>query len=81
MVENNDTPSGPFIESYPRTASWVQEYGWIELGYNDYSPSFIRALDSGGMVWEGKPRYRSLDDALSDLEQAIDRYLPAELER
>jgi hypothetical protein len=37
--------------TYPTIARWVQEYGWIELGQDDMSQSFVRALDDGGMVW------------------------------
>ena len=40
--------------TYPTIARWVQEYGWIEIGQDDMSRSFIRALDDGGMVWEGR---------------------------
>jgi hypothetical protein len=35
--------------TYPTIARWVQEYGWIEIGQDDMSRSFIRALDDGGM--------------------------------
>jgi hypothetical protein len=30
-----------------------------------------RALDEGGMVWEGKTHYASLDELLSDLNEGI----------
>jgi len=29
----------------------------------------------GGMVWEGKPKYNSLDNALNDLEAALKKTL------
>ena len=35
------------------------------------SPSFVRALDEGGMVWEGQEHYPTLDAALQDLETAL----------
>ncbi len=35
------------------------------------SRSFIRALDDGGMVWEGRKSYPTLDAALQDLETAL----------
>jgi hypothetical protein len=50
-------------------------YGWIEFGQDDYSKSFIRALDSNGIVWEGKPNYKSFDDALNDLEAALEKII------
>jgi hypothetical protein len=53
---------------YPTIVRWVQEYGWIEIGQDEMSRSFIRALDDGGMVWEGRKSYPTLDAALQDLE-------------
>lgn len=59
---------------YPSIAAWVED-GWIEVGRADYSRSFVRALDSGGMVFEGKSHYASLDDALRDLDAGIAAWL------
>ena len=36
--------------TYPTVARRVMEYGWIEIGQDHMSRSFIRALDEGGMV-------------------------------
>ena len=58
-----------FEEKYPNLASWVED-GWIEIGRDDYSDSFIRVLDIGGMVWEGERSYPSLDAALAAAEEA-----------
>ncbi len=62
-----------FDHLYPNTAHFVKDWGWIEIGNDDDSPltSFIRALDSGGMIWEGLDEYPSLDAAFQDLEQAL----------
>ena len=49
--------------------------GWIEIGQDDDSQSFVRALDMGGMVWEGKPKYKSVDAALDDLEAALEKII------
>ncbi len=57
--------------AYPTIARWVQEYGWIEIGQDDMSPSFVRALDEGGMVWEGQEHYPTLDAAMQDLEAGL----------
>jgi hypothetical protein len=57
--------------TYPTIARWVQEYGWIEIGQDDMSQSFVRALDEGGMVWEGQAHYSTLDAALQDLEAGL----------
>jgi len=64
-----------FSETYPNITYWTESCGWIEIGQDDYSQSFIRALDEGGMVWEGKSNYKSLDDALNDLEAALEKII------
>ena len=56
---------------YPTITRWVMEYGWIEIGHDDMSRSFVRALDEGGLVWEGREHYATLDDALQDLEAGL----------
>jgi hypothetical protein len=33
--------------------------------------SFERALDEGGLIWEGREHYATLDDALRDLEARL----------
>ncbi len=58
-------------ETFPNIARWVSEFGWIEIGQDDYSRSFMRALDQGGMAWEGKAEYKSFDHALCALENAL----------
>ena len=60
-----------FEESYPNITSWVKSQGWIELGQDEYSPSLVRALDIGGMVWEGSTYYATLDEAFEALETAL----------
>ncbi len=62
-------------QRYPIINRFVLERGWIEVGFDDYSQSFIRALDPGGLVWEGKESYNSLDDALVDLERGLARWM------
>ena len=52
--------------AYPTIARWVMEYGWIEMGHDDMSQAFVRALDEGPLVWEGQEDYATLDDALRD---------------
>jgi len=60
-----------FAESYPNLAYWIESFGWIALGQDDYSSSLIRILDSGGMIWESEEAYDSLDTALQDAEAAV----------
>jgi hypothetical protein len=60
---------------HPAITWWVGNHGWIEVGYDDFNRSFVRALDPGGMVWEGEYRYASLDDALTALETALAAFI------
>jgi hypothetical protein len=57
--------------TYPTIARWVMEYGWIKIGHDDMRQSFVRALDEGGLIWEGREHYATLDDALRDLEARL----------
>lgn len=60
-----------FAELYPNLAYWVESFGWIELGQNDFSTSLIRVLDIGGMIWESEEQYDSLDAALQEAEEVV----------
>lgn len=64
-----------FEEQYPTIHRFVQEIGRIEIGWHEVVPSFIRAYDEGGTVYEGKPSYPSMEAALQDLEAGIKAYL------
>lgn len=67
-----------FEQQYPNINRWISEHeGYIELGYDSDSPltSFIRALDCGGMPWDGRDNYDSVDEALQDADQAIGEIL------
>jgi hypothetical protein len=64
-----------FEKSYPNIAHWVSSYGWIELGRDDYRPSLVRALDEGGMVWEGSAYYETVDEAFNALETALAEWM------
>ena len=60
---------------YPHLARWIMDGGWVELGRIDYGQSLARALDEGGLVWEGKDRYGSVDEMLRDLDAGIAQWL------
>jgi len=70
------TMATSFEEAYPNIAHFVDTIGYITIGYDD-SPltSFIRALDPGGMVWEGKDTYKTLEEALQDLEAGLGKWM------
>jgi hypothetical protein len=67
-----------FERLYPSIARWVQAYGYIEMGHDDYSHSFVRALDIGGMIWEGREHYPTVDEALQALECALAKWMRAQ---
>ena len=64
-----------FDERFPTISEWVNSQGWIELGSDEHSGSMVRAIDTGGMVWEGKDQYKSIDAALQDLEKGLAEWL------
>jgi hypothetical protein len=71
--------SAPFEQHYPQIARWVKTHGWIEVGDDEMSPSFIRALDIGGMIWEGQAHYATVDDALQALEAGLAAWMRDQL--
>jgi hypothetical protein len=66
--------SDSFEERYPHIATWVRD-GWIEIGHDDCGRPFLRAMDIGGVVWEGDERYKSMDEALLALDEGIAEWL------
>ncbi len=61
----------PFITAYPNLTYWVESFGWLEMGADEYSTSLIRILDIGGMIWEREKQYDTLDVALQDADTAV----------
>ena len=62
-----------FDDKYPFIAAWVQD-GTVEIGYNDYDDVFLRVIDPGGVVWESNKIYTNLDEAFSDMNDAIEQW-------
>jgi hypothetical protein len=62
-------------KQFPNISHWINEQGWIELGQDEHSSSMVRVLDEGGLVWEGKNSYKTLDEALRETETAIADWL------
>ena len=60
-----------FDELYPNLAFWIEDFGWIAMGQDDYSASLIRVLDVGGMIWESEEDYDSVDAALQAAEAVV----------
>jgi hypothetical protein len=74
-AKRNMAPS--FEESYPNIAHFVEAIGYITIGHDDDSPltSFIQAIDPGGMVWEGKDAYQTLEEAFQDCEVGLGTWM------
>jgi hypothetical protein len=68
-----------FSTTYPAITRWVKDCGWVEIGYSEGTNSFIRALDIGGMIWEGKTTYPSVDAALAELEKRLAKWIAENL--
>ena len=62
-----------FAKKYPNITDWVAD-GVIEIGRAEWSHSFIRVLDEGGTVWEGKRSYATIDEALQEAEVVISKW-------
>ena len=43
----------------------------MEIGTDYNVQSFIRALDEGGMIWEGETQYPTMDAAFQALDAGI----------
>lgn len=52
-----------FSEIYPNLDWWINSQGWIEIGEDNYSSSWVRILDTGGLCWEDE-NSQLLDEAL-----------------
>ncbi len=68
------TPNG-FEQMYPNISQWVSSYGWIEIGDDGQSTSYIRALNEGGMVWESDEDDTTLDEVLLSLESFLEEQM------
>ena len=74
-IEVNKTPDA-FAAIYPNVSAWVQSGGYVEIGQTSYElPAFVKALDEGGMVWEGETEYASMDAAFQALESGLAAYV------
>jgi hypothetical protein len=63
-----------FESTYPSVARWVKTISGIEIGYDDMRPSFVRALDIGGMIGEGGDGEEPIDTTLKTLDQVLERW-------
>jgi hypothetical protein len=78
MATKNKKPTTTFEDLFPAIAEWIDTRGWIEFGQDDQSRSMARVLDEGGMIWEGKKKYPSINEVFADVEQALKKELDYE---
>ena len=64
-----------FESKYPAITRWAKEFGVIEIGHDGFVDNFVKALDKGGMPWGGKSTYRTIDEALEEMERGIKAFL------
>jgi len=65
---------------YPHLARWVDPDGWVEIGHDVFSRSFVRALNEGGTVWEGAMSSPTLAAALAALDAGMGQWLHDEMD-
>lgn len=68
-----------FTQAYPALARWVRYYGWLELGQEPGSRSFIRVFDEGGLVWEGGRGRHGIAAALGQAEAGVAKWLAEQI--
>lgn len=61
-----------FDDQYPNLTAWILGGdAWIELGQDEFSRSYVRVLDIGGLIWESERTYQTVAEALIDAEAAV----------
>jgi hypothetical protein len=73
--KRSEAQTDSFEGAYPQISRWVKSHGWIEFGQIDGMSSFIIAMDEGGLVWEGKKKYRNLGEAFQALERGLSDWM------
>lgn len=59
-----------FSKTYLHLTWWIENHGWIEIGTDDYSGSWVRILDEGGTRWEDEDS-ETLDEALEKADNFV----------
>lgn len=65
------------IVKYPNIAQWIQD-GTVEIGtdswgYGNGREIVAKAIDEGGVVWEGDD-FKNFEDTLNALEKGIKKW-------
>ncbi len=57
-----------FSEKYQHIAAWVDRYGYISIGDDEFFSSWIRVFNQGGMIIEIEEA-ENIDEAFDKLEK------------
>jgi hypothetical protein len=68
---------GHVAEQFSAVAKWVKGYGHIEIGDQENVGFVVRALDSGGIVFEDN-KAETLAEAMAALEKGLARWFKDE---
>ncbi|EIC27871.1 hypothetical protein [Methylomicrobium album] len=60
---------------YPNITDLVNAGGGLNIEYTREMEAVAVAFDKGGMVWEGKSNYPSIEALLEDAEQGIGKWI------
>ncbi|MGZ8212875.1 MAG: hypothetical protein ACXWTP_00035 [Methylosarcina sp.] len=60
---------------YPNITDLVNAGGGLDIQYTWEMGVVAVAFDEGGMVWEGKSNYASIEALLEDAEQGIGKWI------
>ena len=66
---------GAFEQASPHVTRWVKDYGWVEIGHDGMSPSLVRALDEGGLIWAGDAATEDVDGVLRTLDSVLAEWI------
>jgi hypothetical protein len=66
-------------QKYPNIA-WMIEDGTVEITSEYERGIVIRAIDEGGVIWEGE-KYKSLESAMDALEKGIGKWYGENMKR
>ena len=73
--KTRESSGAPFEQAYPHITEWVTTHGWIEIGQIEGMPTFVLAIDEGGVAWEGKSTYKTLDEAFQTLDEGLAEWM------
>jgi len=45
------------------------------MGGDGYNGAFVKAIDEGGLIWEGNNRHQTIDEALRALDTGLAEWI------